>query len=129
VTFLPRRHDRLCPTGNRIHRWARPGGIRDAPDIAYWRDAVSGREVNIIVKSPASLLPFEVKYRERAPVDAKSGLAVYSVAEGVKQAYLVTKQDADFGVSRLEGIDTQFLKVPAHVLCYLLRQAERQLWK
>ena len=82
-----------------------------------------------MVKSPASLLPCEVKYRERAPMDAKSGLAVYSVTEGVKQAYLVTKQDADFGVSRLEGIDTQFLKVPAHVLCYLLGQAERQLWK
>jgi predicted AAA+ superfamily ATPase len=102
---------------------------RDVPDIAYWRDAASGREVDIIVRSPAYLLPFEIKYRERAPLDATSGLAVYCAAEGVRQAYLVTKQDSDFGVSRLDGIDTQFLKVPAHVLCYLLGQAERLLWQ
>jgi predicted AAA+ superfamily ATPase len=102
---------------------------RDVPDIAYWRDAASGREVDIIVGSPAYLLPFEIKYRERASLDATSGLAVYCAAEGVRQAYLVTKQDSDFGVTRLDGIDTQFLKVPAHVLCYLLGQAERLLWQ
>lgn len=102
---------------------------RDTPEIVYWRDASTEREVDIIVKSPAYLLPFEVKYRERAPLDAKSGLAVYSAAEQVRQAYLVTKQDTDFGVSRITGIDTEFLKVPAHVLCYLLGQAERLLWQ
>jgi len=102
---------------------------RDAPDIAYWRDATTGREVDIIVKSPAYHLPFEVKYRERAALDRTSGLAVYSEAEGVQQAYLVTKQERDFGVATLDGIDTQFLKVPAHVLCYLLGQAETLLWQ
>jgi len=28
-----------------------------------------------------------------------------------------------------ESIDTQFLKVPTHILCHLLGQAERVLWK
>ncbi len=102
---------------------------RDAPDIAYWRDTATGREVDIIVKSPAYLLPFEVKYRERAALDRTSGLAVYSKAEGVKQAYLVTKQEHDFGVAVLEDIETRFLKIPAHVLCYLLGQAETLLWQ
>ncbi len=102
---------------------------RDTPEIAYWRDARTDREVDIIVRSPAYVLPFEVKYRETAPLDRSSGLAVFSEAEKVKMAYLVTKSDTDFGTVDLEGIDTRFLKVPAHVLCYLLGQAERLLWE
>jgi hypothetical protein len=54
---------------------------------------------------------------------------VYGEAERIRQAYRVTKQERDFGVATLEGIDTQFLKVPAHVLCYLLGQAETLLWQ
>lgn len=102
---------------------------RDTPEIVYWRDAKTDREVDIIVRSPAYVLPFEVKYRERAPLERTSGLAVYCENEGVKQACLVTKAEADFGVVILENIETRFLKVPAHVLCYLLGQAERMLWQ
>lgn len=102
---------------------------RDLPEIVYWRDAVTNKEVDIIVRSPAYTLPFEIKYREQAPLEATGGLAVYCAAEKVKHAYLVTKRDDDFGAARIEGIETQFLKVPAHVLCYLLGQAERLLWQ
>lgn len=45
------------------------------------------------------------------------------------RAFMVTKSDADFGVARLEGMETEFVKVPAHILCYLLGQAERILRK
>ncbi|MFZ5529905.1 MAG: hypothetical protein ACOY4U_02490, partial [Pseudomonadota bacterium] len=99
------------------------------PQIAYWRDAATDKEVDIIVKSPAYHFAFEIKYRERAEVQPKSGLALYCHAEKLKQAYLVTKQDTDFGVTELPGMTTRFLKVPAHILCYLLGQAERLLWK
>jgi hypothetical protein len=90
---------------------------------------VSNLEVDIIVKSPAYHLPFEVKYKEKAPLDRKSGLAGYSQSENLAKAFLVTKSEEDFGMSRLQGIETEFLKVPAHILCYLLGQAERILWK
>ncbi|TCS71780.1 hypothetical protein EDC61_108123 [Sulfuritortus calidifontis] len=102
---------------------------RDTPQIAYWRDAVTGKEVDIIVKSPAYHFAFEIKYRSHAEVEAKSGLALYCNAEKLKQAYLVTQQDTDFGVTELPGVTTRFLRVPAHILCYLLGQAERLLWK
>jgi hypothetical protein len=101
---------------------------RDNPTIAYWRDSASDREVDIIVKSPAYAFPFEVKYRERATVDARGGLAAYCAAEGIPRAFLVTKRETDFDEVALTGIDTRFLRVPAHVLCYLLGQAERVLW-
>lgn len=101
---------------------------RDTPEICYWRDAAPGREVDIIVRSPACHLPFEVKYKEKAPLDRTGGLAVYSRSEGLERAFLVTRSEEDLGVSRLEGMETSFLKVPAHILCYLLGQAERVLW-
>ena len=80
-------------------------------------------------RSPAYLLPFEVKYRENAPLDPKGGLATYCALEKITQAYLVTKREGDFGVRHLEGVETQLLGVPAHILCYLLGQAERVLWE
>lgn len=100
---------------------------RDTPQIVYWRDALTDKEVDIIVKSPAYHLAFEVKYREKASIEAKSGLALYSVAERLETAYLITKQETDFGVTELPGQATRFLRVPAHVLCYLLGQAEESL--
>jgi hypothetical protein len=36
---------------------------RDVPEILYWRDAASDREVDIIVRSPKYVIPVEVKYR------------------------------------------------------------------
>jgi len=102
---------------------------RDTPRIVYWRDAASGKEVDIIVRSPAYVLPFEVKYKEKASLEEDGGLATYCRSERPRQAYLVTKRDADFDVVKLRMLDTQVLKIPAHILSYLLGQSERLLWK
>jgi hypothetical protein len=100
---------------------------RDTPQIGYWRDARQrDREVDIVVKSPKYSLPFEVKYHDRAELEANSGLASFCATERPSQAYLVTKTDTDFGVSTLNGVPV--LKIPAHILTYLLGQAERHLW-
>ncbi len=101
---------------------------RDTPEIVYWRDAVTQKEVDIIVRSPAYVLPFEIKYRENPQLDKKSGLGTYCLSENPKQGYLVTKRDGDFAVTQLKGIETKFLKIPAYILCYLLGQSERLLW-
>jgi predicted AAA+ superfamily ATPase len=101
---------------------------RERPQIVYWRDARSGAEVDLIVQSPHYSLPIEVKYREGARLDPSGGLVRYCSSEAPKQAILVTKRDTDFEVRSVEGVSTQFLMVPAHVLCYLLGQAERLLW-
>lgn len=102
---------------------------RDIPEICYWRDAVTQKEVDIIVKSPVYHFPFEVRYRDRAELEPSGGLAAYCTAENIKQAYMVTKSESDYGVIQLERMETQFLKIPAHVFCYLLGQAERLLWE
>ncbi|SMP80913.1 hypothetical protein SAMN06295888_13710 [Desulfonatronum zhilinae] len=102
---------------------------RDTPEIAYWRDAATGQEVDIIIRSPAYHFPFEVKFKEKASLESNSGLIRYCSTENVSQAYLVTKQDTNFNLTTRPGSKTQFLKVPAHILCYLLGQAERLLWE
>ncbi len=102
---------------------------RDSPQIVYWRDPQTEREVDIIVRSPVYTFPFEVKYRENASLDPGGGLVTYCQIEGIRRAFLVTKRDADFDVVKLDGLETLFLRVPAHVLCYLLGQAERLLWE
>ena len=101
---------------------------RDTPAIVYWRDPATQKEVDIIVRSPKYTLPFEVKYQENPRLREKSGLVAFCRLESVRKAYWVTKQDKDFDVLRFEGLEAEFLKVPAHILCYLLGQAERLLW-
>jgi len=101
---------------------------RDVPTISYWRDPATQKEVDIIVQSPRYTFPFEVKYQENPRLREASGLVAYCKLEKVTRAYWVTKQDRDFDVLRLRGWRRKFLKVPAHVLCYLLGQAERLLW-
>jgi predicted AAA+ superfamily ATPase len=108
---------------------------RDIPDIVYWRDPVTQKEVDIIVRSPNYIIPFEVKYQERPNLTKTSGLFAFCRLEQIKKAYWVTKLDEDFGITIFDdlcdyyGDPTPILKIPAHILCYLLGQAERLLWK
>lgn len=101
---------------------------RDMPEIVYWRDAATNKEVDIIVRSPKYSLPFEVKYRESPDFKKDSGLVAFCEIDKPKWAFWVTKNDRDFGTLAVEGKDTNYLKIPAHILCYLLGQAERLYW-
>lgn len=99
----------------------------DSPRVGYWRDAASGREVDIIVKSPGYRIAVEVKYRADARLRGKAGINMYCDAESVDYAYWVTQSEKDFGVSSCGTSQTKVLTIPAHIFTYLLGQAERQL--
>jgi len=101
---------------------------RDIPAIMYWRDAVSGKEVDVIVKSPTYQIPVEVKYRQEASLSEKDGLVEYVRDRHLKTAYLVTQRDLDFDVWQMANLSAKFLRIPAHIFIYLLGQAERLLW-
>jgi len=102
---------------------------RDTPEILYWRDKThKEKEIDIIVRSPSYIFPFEVKYSEQPKLGEESGLSLYCKKEKIKTAFWVTKNEADFALSQFDKIDTKVLKIPAHILCYLLGQAERLLW-
>jgi hypothetical protein len=102
---------------------------RDTPKVVYWREPDSDKEVDVIVQSPGYTLPVEVKYRESPTLGEKSGLAAFCQKEKVAQAYWVTKAEDDFGVEKVGDLTTKFMKIPAHIFCYLLGQAERVPWE
>jgi predicted AAA+ superfamily ATPase len=47
---------------------------RDTPTVGYWRDAKTQKEVDIVVRSPRYVFPFEVKYRQDPRLGIDSGL-------------------------------------------------------
>lgn len=102
---------------------------RDNPKVLYWREPSSNKEVDVIVQSPAYNLPVEIKYRESPSLGEKSGLVAYCQKEQVAQAYWITKREDDFGVEKVGNRSTNFMKIPAHIFCYLLGQAERVPWE
>ncbi|MFW6163361.1 MAG: ATP-binding protein [Planctomycetota bacterium] len=97
----------------------------DVPRVTYWRDSPSGDEVDVVVRTPRYAIPVEVKYRSRAPLTAKEGIVHFCREEAVPEAYWVTQREEDFGVARFDGLDTRFLRIPAHILAYLLGQTEQ----
>jgi hypothetical protein len=101
---------------------------RDLTQIGYWRDSATDREVDMVVRTPAELIPVEVKYREGAEWSDREGLASYCRTQAVTAAYLVTKQERDFRLIRPGGCAVPVLMIPAHIFTYLLGQAERLTW-
>ena len=101
---------------------------RDTPQVLYWRDARTKKEVDMIVKSARRILPVEVKYRGEAGLTPEDGLVVFCRQERVGTAYWITQRETDFDVVQIPGLATRFLRVPAHVFAYLIGQAERLLW-
>ncbi|MBM4080062.1 MAG: DUF4143 domain-containing protein, partial [Planctomycetes bacterium] len=97
----------------------------DAPQIAYWRNPVTQHEVDIIIKSPRYTIPVEVKYQSDAVLGEGEGIVEFCRQEPCEHAYWVTRREEDFDVRQFEGLATRFLRIPAHIFCYLIGQAER----
>jgi predicted AAA+ superfamily ATPase len=97
----------------------------ETPQITYWRDSSSGKEVDVVVRGPEYILPVEVKYRTRAALSPDQGIIDFARREGVRYAYWVTQRESDFGLTRFPDLRTRFLRIPAHIFCYVLGQAEQ----
>ncbi|MFC1546321.1 ATP-binding protein [bacterium] len=102
---------------------------RDTPRIGYWRDARTQEEVDIIVRSPAYVIPVEIKYRNRAGIPEKCGLRTFCSAEEITYGLWITQNEDDLDVKTLNESSTPILRIPAHIFCYLIGLAERTLWE
>jgi hypothetical protein len=101
-----------------FHAW-------ETPRLGYWRDSATSQEVDMIVASPRAVVPVEVKYRAKAPLGPGEGIVHFCRNERVSHAFWVTQREADFGVVQFPGLQTKFLRIPAHIFCYLLGQGEQ----
>lgn len=93
------------------------------PRLGYWTDPKTKREVDVVLEFSENVIPVEVKHRSRPRMDAGSGVAAFAAKQPISSSFVVTRDDADFGVRDVaEGVRTFF--VPAHVFMYVLGQAE-----
>ena len=99
---------------------------RAEAEVGYWREAAADREVDLVLRRDDWSLPVEIKYRERPRLEPGGGLAAYCRARSPALALIVTRRERDFGAEQLAGAATRALKIPAHILCYLLGRAERR---
>jgi predicted AAA+ superfamily ATPase len=97
---------------------------RSLARISYWRDARTRRAVDVVVQDVDGTAIFHSMYGPPTQVTDRDCPAHFSRSEGVKRAFLVTRDEDDVGVLRLPGLETEFVKVPAHVVAYLLGRAE-----
>lgn len=98
---------------------------RQSAEVTYWRDAKTQKEVDIILSTGGSTIPFEVKYRDSVAVNAKDGIAIFCEKEGLDRAYLITRNDTDFGPVTVKNLATQFMKIPAHIFAFVSGRSER----
>jgi len=61
---------------------------RDTPQIQYWRDSKTGKEVDIIIGSPKYTIPVEVKYRSKAPLNRNEGIVLFCYLLGQAEQLL-----------------------------------------
>lgn len=101
----------------------------NAPEYAYWRDDVTNKSVDLIVKTTQTVLPIDVSYLPGTRLGVTDALVVYCQMHSIDRAYYVTLREEDFGVLRFRGLPTKILQIPAHIFTYLLGQAERRLWQ
>ena len=111
-----------------VYRHIHAAYYSETPVLGYWRDPKTGHEVDIVMGLLGKVRCIEVKYRSRAGVDPKGGLAAFLAREpDTVSAYQITREDEDFGVTRLEGIATPIMRIPAHIFLYAVGESERRL--
>jgi predicted AAA+ superfamily ATPase len=101
---------------------------QETPTIAYWRDAKTEKEVDIVVQSPKTILPVEVKFRTDTSIGRDDGLSILCKTEKIPRAYVITQRQQDFEVSEMPDSKTKVLRIPAHIFTYLIGHGEHQQW-
>ena len=100
---------------------------QETPEVAYWRDAATNREVDVVVQSPAYTIPMQVDYGV-GPRDEKkvSDLDAYCSLQGHCIPFIITR--SEIGTARLPRSSTTALLIPAHIFACLIGASERQGW-
>lgn len=103
---------------------------RERPDLGYWKESRSGREVDLVVDLRHSLIGIEVKYREDARIRGGDGLLrLMQEASMPVHPLWITRRSEDYGPRVVPGTDKTVFRIPAYLFLYLLGRAERQQWR
>lgn len=90
--------------------------------FSYWRDTATGQEVDIIADTGERIVPFEIKYRGGG-AEAKNlkGLQAFCKKRSIADAYVITRDAADFGITPLDRAGrSRAMRIPAPLACWWL---------
>lgn len=96
--------------------------------LGYFRKAKDNqKEVDVVVELPRQKILCEVKYRNNSHISGTDAIVELCRDENAKvtNAFLITKQLDDFGISRHETA-VPIMRVPAIAFLYLLGKAEAE---
>lgn len=92
----------------------------DSARVGYLRLPGKGKEVDIVVETPAQeRILCEVKYRHGSPVSAQGAIMELSADPRTKFAIIATKDAQDYSVSTTRE-HAKVFRIPAPALCYIL---------
>lgn len=97
--------------------------------LGYFRKAKDNqKEVDVVVELPHEKILCEVKYRSNSHIPATDAIVELCRDENSKvtNAFLITKQLDDFGITKHET-KVPILRIPAIAFLYLLGKAEAEL--
>jgi predicted AAA+ superfamily ATPase len=101
----------------------------DKPQIAYWKDPKTDREVDAIIRVKDWEIAVEVKYSEQKfDFRRASGISAYCQERSPRSAFLVNRGDLIGQAETIPGSKTRAITIPAHVFTYLLGSSERRFW-
>lgn len=95
------------------------------PQIGYYRDAKTEKEIDVVVSFPLKRMIIEVKYKGNTHITEKEAIVEWANDEKTSTAILITKNAEDYGVSAHQT-KTPIVKIPAFAFLYLLGYAEHQ---
>ncbi len=96
--------------------------------LGYFRKAKNNqKEVDVVIELPRQKILCEVKYRNNSHIPVTDAIVELCQDEksNVTNAFLITKQLDDFGITKHET-STPILRVPAIAFLYLLGKAEAE---
>ncbi|GGI46266.1 ATPase [Paenibacillus marchantiophytorum] len=95
------------------------------PEVGYFRDSTTQKEIDVIVSMPMGKIIIEVKYRENTSLSEKEAIMEWSRDERTKASLVITKNGDDYGLFSLGGL-ASIVKIPAFAFLYLLGHAEHE---
>jgi len=90
--------------------------------VGYYRGGKKNNEIDIVVEFPSGKILIEVKYRDKATIDADD--AIFNLADEAISSIVITKRADDYGVQPSSG-SKKILRLPAFAFLYLLGNAEK----
>jgi predicted AAA+ superfamily ATPase len=97
--------------------------------LTYWRDARGRGEIDAVVWGDQRPVVFTLTADSIKPFGFGDPVVDFCRRERVARAFLVSADNRPLGVARFPGVETAFLRIPAHVLTYFLGRAECETWK